>query len=120
MNGRIVIVSGFSGVGKGTLVNRLFELERTSEPIDTKLWLSKSNTTRLPRDDKQDNYHYISFDEYRSRIANGDYLEHTEYQCVQSVPFCINLRFIRCSLSMLILEKETSRKFLKLRIKQVK
>ena len=79
MNKRIVVISGFSGAGKGTLVKRLFELEQIATSVNSKLWLSVSDTTRPPRDDGGDNYNYISSDEYRKRIFNGIYLEHNEY-----------------------------------------
>lgn len=78
MNKRIIVISGFSGAGKGTLVRRLLELNRTA-PVGSKLWLSISDTTRLLRSDGGDNYNFISAEEYNDRTANGFYLEHNEY-----------------------------------------
>lgn len=53
MGKRIIVISGFSGVGKGTLVRHLLELNQ-SLPMRDKLWLSVSDTTRLPRNDGGD------------------------------------------------------------------
>lgn len=78
MGKRIIVISGFSGVGKGTLVRHLLELNR-SVPMHAKLWLSVSDTTRPARNDGGDNYNFISAEEYDNRIANDFYLEHNEY-----------------------------------------
>ena len=78
MGKRIIVISGFSGVGKGTMVRHLLELNR-SMPMRAKLWLSVSNTTRSPRKDGGDNYNFISSEEYNNRIASGYYLEHNKY-----------------------------------------
>ena len=78
MGKRIIVISGFSGVGKGTIVRHLLELNR-SMPMRAKLWLSVSDTTRSPRKDGGDNYNFISSEEYNNRIASGYYLEHNKY-----------------------------------------
>lgn len=78
MGKRIIVISGFSGVGKGTMVRHLLELNR-SMPMRAKLWLSVSDTTRPPRKDGGDNYNFISSEEYNNRIASGFYLEHNKY-----------------------------------------
>ena len=78
MSKRIIVISGFSGVGKGTLVRHLLEPNRKA-PVGSKLWLSVSDTTRPPRSDGGDNYNFISAEEYSNRTANGFYLEHNEY-----------------------------------------
>lgn len=44
MNKRIIVISGFSGAGKGTLVRQLLELNRKA-PVSSQLWLSVSDTT---------------------------------------------------------------------------
>ncbi|MGH9033590.1 MAG: guanylate kinase, partial [Acidimicrobiia bacterium] len=48
----LLVVAGPSGVGKGTIVRRLLELEPS-------LWLSVSATTRAPREDEVDGRHYV-------------------------------------------------------------
>ena len=71
--GLLVVVSGPAGAGKGT-VNA--ELVKTGEFV-----YSVSATTRAPRPGEVDgvNYYFITPDEFRERLANGDMLEHTEY-----------------------------------------
>ena len=71
---RLVLLTGPSGVGKGTLVARL--LERHPE-----VWLSISATTRSPRDGEQHGVQYFfhsrpSFDEL---VAQGGLLEWAEF-----------------------------------------
>lgn len=58
MGKRIIVISGFSGVGKGILVRHLLELNR-SVLMHAKLWLSVSDTTRPARNDGGDNYNFI-------------------------------------------------------------
>lgn len=73
--GRLIVVSGFSGVGKGTIVKEL--LRR----YPTQYALSISATTRLPRESEEDGreYFFISKPEFEERILNGGFFEHTVY-----------------------------------------
>jgi guanylate kinase len=68
------VITGPSGVGKGTLIRGL--LARVPE-----LELSVSATTRAPRPGEQDevDYHFLSPDEFEARVAAGDFVEHAEY-----------------------------------------
>lgn len=69
----IVVISGPGGVGKGTIVEEL--LRR-----DDRLWISRSWTTRAPRDgESPDAYHFASRDEFQERIDRGGFLEWTEF-----------------------------------------
>ena len=72
--GKVFVISGPSGVGKGTLIERL--LERIPE-----LELSISATTREPRPGEVDgrDYHFLSPEEFRRRLEAGDFLEHAGY-----------------------------------------
>ncbi len=74
MKGRLFIIAGCSGVGKGTLLN-LF-LER-----NPKIKLSISATTRKPRKGEQEgvNYFYITKEEFINSIKNDEFLEWTEF-----------------------------------------
>lgn len=74
MAGRLAIVSGFSGAGKGTVVKRLVEKYDGYS-------LSVSATTRSPRPGEVDGreYYFISREEFLKRIEEGDFLEHAEY-----------------------------------------
>jgi guanylate kinase len=72
--GKVFVITGPSGVGKGTLIERL--LERVPE-----LELSISATTREPRLGEVDgrDYHFLSPEEFRRRLEEGDFLEHASY-----------------------------------------
>ena len=71
---KVIVITGPSGVGKGTLIERL--LERVPE-----LELSISATTREARPGEVDgrNYHFLSPEEFRRRLEAGDFLEHASY-----------------------------------------
>ncbi len=68
--GSVIIVSGPSGVGKGTIVKRVTEKRED-------MFLSVSCTTRAPRDGEIPgvNYHYISEEEFKKRIDEDYFLE---------------------------------------------
>jgi len=71
---RVFVITGPSGVGKGTLIRTL--LERIPE-----LELSVSATTRAPRPGEEDGvaYHFLSDGEFERRVAAGDFVEHAGY-----------------------------------------
>lgn len=71
--GQLFIVSAPSGTGKTTLVERLAQ-----EMPD--LVLSRSFTSRAPRDGEVDgvDYNFISRDRFETMIAAGDFLEHAD------------------------------------------
>lgn len=68
------VITGPSGVGKGTLIRGL--LERIPG-----LELSVSATTREPRPGEQDGveYHFMSAEEFDRRARAGEFLEHATY-----------------------------------------
>jgi guanylate kinase len=72
--GRVFVITGPSGVGKGTLIREL--LGRVPE-----LELAVSATTRAPRAGEQDgvDYHFLDDAEFDRRAVEGDFLEHAEY-----------------------------------------
>lgn len=72
--GRLVVLSGPSGVGKSTIVRKL--LRRTGE----RMRLSVSATTRSPRPGEADgrDYHFLSQEEFAHRRAGGEFLECVE------------------------------------------
>ncbi|MEN6430538.1 MAG: guanylate kinase [Coriobacteriales bacterium] len=71
--GRLVIISGPSGAGKGTLVDRL--VSRVPG-----VWVSVSATTRRPRPNEVHgrDYYFMSPEEFQSLIDDGDFLEWAE------------------------------------------
>lgn len=75
--GILIIMSGPSGVGKGTLVE---SLKKHYAP-DRNVFLSVSATTRAMRPGEQNGYHYhfISRDEFIALRDSGRLLEHAEY-----------------------------------------
>lgn len=72
--GQLLVITGPSGVGKGTLVRLL--LSRHSQ-----LFLSISITTRSPRDGEiaGRDYHFVTVEEFQSLIAENQLLEWAEY-----------------------------------------
>lgn len=71
--GRFVVVSGPSGVGKGTICNKLID-ELGAE-------YSVSYTTRSPREGEVDgvNYNFISRADFERKIREGDFIEYNLY-----------------------------------------
>src|SRR3954464_1367417 len=74
MAGKVFVITGPSGVGKGTLIRNL--LERMPE-----LELAVSATTRAPRPGEEHgvDYHFLDDAEFDRRVIEGDFLEHAEY-----------------------------------------
>ncbi len=68
------MITGPSGVGKGTLIRGL--LERMPE-----LELSVSATTRGPRPGESDgvDYHFLTPEQFEARVGAGDFVEHADY-----------------------------------------
>jgi guanylate kinase len=71
---RVFVITGPSGVGKGTLIRGL--MERLDQ-----LELSVSATTRAPRPGEQDgvDYHFLTREEFDRRVESGDFVEHADY-----------------------------------------
>lgn len=72
---RPVIISGPSGVGKGTMVTRILEAH------PGKFSTTVSHTTRLPRQGEIDGvtYHFISRLQFEEMIAKGAFIEYTTF-----------------------------------------
>ncbi len=71
---KVFVITGPSGVGKGTLIRQL--LERVPG-----LELSVSATTRAPREGEVDgrDYHFLSPEEFDRRVRDDDFLEFATY-----------------------------------------
>ena len=74
MKGILMVVSGPSGVGKGTLVKTL--VKRREDVVE-----SVSCTTRAPREGEVHGreYYFLSKEEFQKRIDEGDFLEYDEH-----------------------------------------
>jgi guanylate kinase len=70
----VFVITGPSGVGKGTLIRGL--LERVPN-----LELSVSATTRSPRPGERDgvDYHFLTAEAFDRHVAAGDFVEHATY-----------------------------------------
>ena len=75
MNKKLFVISGCSGVGKGTVINEF--MKRNSNEFV----LSVSCTTRSPRPGEVDgvNYFFISKEEFEENIKEGKFLEYASF-----------------------------------------
>ena len=71
---KLIIITGPSGVGKGTVVKDL--LDRNKD-----IWLSISATTRNPRVGEKDglNYYFISEERFKDMIDKKEFLEWAQF-----------------------------------------
>ena len=69
--GKLIVISGASGVGKGTVLGKLMEKRKD-------LQFSVSATTRPPRPNEVDGVHYyfITKEQFQDMIAKGEFLEY--------------------------------------------
>ena len=72
--GNLIVISGPSGAGKGTIIHELVEK-------NDNLWVSISMTSREIRtnDIPDQTYFFVSRDEFERRIKEGVFLEYAEY-----------------------------------------
>lgn len=68
---KILVISGFSGVGKGTVVEKLMTL-------DPDIRLSISETDRERRN-LMDRYHFVTPDDFQRNLKDGKYIEFNKY-----------------------------------------
>jgi guanylate kinase len=71
---RAVVITGPSGVGKGTLI-------RSLQSRMPELQLSVSATTRRPRTGETQgvDYHFMTPEEFEQHVRAGDFVEHADY-----------------------------------------
>ena len=72
--GKLIVISGASGVGKGTVVKEMMAARKD-------LFFSVSATTRLPRPGEQDgvDYYFVTREQFRDMIEKGELLEYDEH-----------------------------------------
>ncbi len=71
---KLIIITGPSGVGKGTVIKELLVKDRD-------IWLSVSATTRSPRMGERDgqNYYFISEDKFKDMVDKKEFLEWAQF-----------------------------------------
>ena len=71
--GKFIVISGPSGVGKGTICNKLMN--------EVNAWYSVSTTTREAREGEVDgiNYYFVSKEEFEDKIKNNEFLQYNIY-----------------------------------------
>jgi guanylate kinase len=74
MTGRLFIISGSSGVGKGTVIKKFLEKAKG-------IYLSVSTTTRKPREGEEHgkNYFFVTREDFEKDVDAGNFLEHAEF-----------------------------------------
>ena len=72
--GLLIVLSGPSGCGKNTIINKVMENNKN-------IWLSISCTSREPRGEEKNgvNYYFLSREEFELEIENDEFLEYAEY-----------------------------------------
>lgn len=71
--GILIVISGPSGAGKGTICKELLKKEEN-------LYISVSATTRAPREGEVEgvNYYFVTKEDFLEKKENGDFLEYAE------------------------------------------
>ena len=71
---KLIIITGPSGVGKGTIVKEILDKDKD-------IWLSISATTRKPRVGEKDgeNYYFISDEKFKDMIDKKEFLEWAQF-----------------------------------------
>jgi len=99
--GRAVVITGPSGVGKGTLIRSLRERMPNVQ-------LSVSATTRRPRPGETQgvDYHFLSAEQFDRHVADGDFVEHADYAGARYGTLRCELQTRMASGSAVVLEIE--------------
>ena len=71
---KLIIITGPSGVGKGTVVKEILDKEKD-------IWLSISATTRNPRigEKNGENYYFLSKEKFKDMIYKKEFLEWAQF-----------------------------------------
>ena len=71
---KLIILTGPSGVGKGTVVKEILDKDKN-------IWLSISATTREPREGEKDgeNYYFLKQEKFKEMIEQNLFLEWAQF-----------------------------------------
>ena len=99
--GKLIVISGPSGVGKGTIVKKLLA-------ADSKLALSISATTRQKRAGEMNGreYYFLSKEDFENKINENKFAEYAQYAGNYYGTLCSTIDEIRATGKHLILEIE--------------
>ena len=95
--GKLIVVSGPSGVGKDTVVSKYLE--------NSNAHLSISATTRLPREGEVNNkdYYFLTKEEFEERIKKDDFLEYATYNnCYYGTPKSSVLEYLEKGINVIL------------------
>jgi guanylate kinase len=70
----VIVVTGPSGAGKGTLIRKLLE-----SVLAVEVTVSATTRDRRPGEEDGREYHFLTREEFLERIEHGDFLEHVTY-----------------------------------------
>lgn len=71
--GSIIVISGTTCAGKGTVINKLLETEK-----NMKLSISYTSREKRVGDVEGSTYYFVTKEEFERKIANGDFLEYAK------------------------------------------
>lgn len=69
--GKILVISAPSGCGKSTIINNILD----SGDIDLRFSVSATNRSPRPGEVNGEHYHFMSTEEFRDAVANGEFVE---------------------------------------------
>ena len=73
--GLLIVLSGPSGVGKGTVRKRLFENPNANFEYS----ISMTTRPKRPGEVEGKDYYFVSYEEFQNRIKENKFLEHAEF-----------------------------------------
>ncbi|HHX68669.1 MAG: guanylate kinase [Miniphocaeibacter sp.] len=72
-DGFLLVLSGPSGVGKGTVCEALLKKRK-----DIKYSISATTRKKRPQEKNGENYYFLSLDEFKDKIEDGEFIEYAK------------------------------------------
>ncbi|QQK07765.1 guanylate kinase [Miniphocaeibacter halophilus] len=72
-DGFLLVLSGPSGVGKGTVCEALLDKRK-----DIKYSISATTRKKRPQEKNGENYYFLSLDEFKDKIDDGEFIEYAK------------------------------------------